>query len=319
MPRAGIAAMAMVHDGPAIAVLMATYDGAAHLVAQLKSIAAQTLPPRWLVVSDDGSTDGTLAILAGFAAQHPAIAVAVLRGPGRGAAANFLHLLHYMPEGADVVALSDQDDVWLPGKLADGVALLGDSVLPVLLGTRTLVCDERLGAPHPSPLWRRPFGFAHALVQSFAGGNTMMLNRAAMRLAAGAAVEAGQVVMHDWWLYQIISGAGGRVVFDAQPQLYYRQHGANQIGANRGPIAKMHRLRALLRGDFRRWNGVNAGALAASAHRLTPENRAILKDFIRLRDLPLLDRIAQFRRLGLYRQGPAGTASLWLAVALGRL
>lgn len=147
----------------------------------------------------------------------------------------------------------------------------------------------------------------------------MMLNRAAIALVAGAAAEAGQVVMHDWWLYQIITGAGGQVVFDACPQLYYRQHGANQIGANRGPMAKLHRLRALLRGDFRRWNGINLRALRASAHRLTPENRAVLQGFAQLRDLPLGPRIVLFRRLGLYRQGVAGTASLWLAVALGRL
>jgi glycosyltransferase involved in cell wall biosynthesis len=309
----------MVDNGPAIAVLMATFDGAAHLAAQLDSIAGQTLPPRWLVISDDGSTDDTLAILSEFAARNTAIEVSFLQGPRLGAAANFLHLLRHVPEGADVAALSDQDDVWLPGKLADGVALLGAANLPVLLGTRTLVCDESLGGAHPSPLWRRPFGFGHALVQSFAGGNTMMLNRAAIALAFAAAAEAGRVVMHDWWLYQIISGAGGRVVFDLRPQLYYRQHGANQIGANRGPIAKLHRLRALLRGDFRAWNGINLQALTASAHRLTPENRAVLMGFARLRDLPLPARVAQFRRLGLYRQGPAGTASLWLALALGRL
>ncbi|MBL4929615.1 glycosyltransferase family 2 protein [Tabrizicola sp. KVB23] len=309
----------MVPDGPAIAVLMATYNGAAHLAEQLDSIAGQTLPPRWLVVSDDGSSDATLAIVAGFASQRRGITVTVLRGPGQGAAANFLHLLAHVPAGADFAALSDQDDVWLPAKLADGVALLAATNLPTLLGARTLVCDENLQAAHPSPLWRRPFGFGHALVQSFAGGNTMMLNRGAIALAAEAATEAGQVVMHDWWLYQIIAGAGGRVVFDARPQLYYRQHGANQIGANRGPIAKLHRLRVLLRGDFRRWNGINLRALRASAHRLTPENRAILQGFAQLRDLPLWRRIAQFRRLGLYRQGPAGTVSLWLAVALGRL
>ena len=304
---------------PAIAVLMATYNGAAHLAAQLDSIAGQTLPPRWLVISDDGSTDRTPDLVRDFARRHPTIAVTVLRGPGQGAAANFLHLLTHVPGGADVVALSDQDDVWLAGKLADGAALLGDSNLPVLLGARTLVCDGNLRGAYPSPLWRRPFGFGHALVQSFAGGNTMMLNRAAIRLAAAAAQEAGQVVMHDWWLYQIIAGADGRVVFDPSPQLYYRQHGANQIGANRGPIAKLHRLRALLRGDFRHWNGINLRALAASAHRLTPENRAVLQGFGQLRALPLRERVALFRRLGLYRQGPAGTASLWLAVALGRL
>ena len=86
MPRAGIAAMAMAPEGPAVAVLMATFNGAAHLAAQLDSFAGQSLPPRWLVVSDDGSTDATLEILADFASRHPAISVTVLHGPRRGAA-----------------------------------------------------------------------------------------------------------------------------------------------------------------------------------------------------------------------------------------
>ena len=307
--------------GAAVAVLMATCNGAEYLRAQLESLAAQSLPPRWLVVSDDRSTDGTRAILAEFAARNPAIALHLLDGPGRGAAANFLSLLRQVPAEAELVAIADQDDVWLPGKLARGADMLAAAGRgrPALLGTRTLVCDARLQGRRPSPRWNRPFGIRHALVQSVAGGNTMMLNRAAVSLAAAAAAEARQVVMHDWWLYQIVSGAGGQVLFDAEPQVLYRQHGANQIGANDGFRARVRRLLALVRGDFRHWNTVNLRALGASLHRLTPENRAVLADFARLQQAGAARRLTGLHRLGLYRQGKGGTASLWLAALIGRI
>lgn len=306
---------------PAIAVLMATCNGAAYLRDQLNSLAAQSLPPRWLVVSDDASADDTRAILSDFAARNPAIVLHLRKGPGMGAAANFLSLLRQVPAEAELVAIADQDDVWLPGKLARGAEMLAAAGRgrPALLGTRSLVCDAQLQGRRPSPRWTRPFGFRHALVQSVAGGNTMMLNRAAVSLAAAAAAEAQQVVMHDWWLYQIVSGAGGRVLFDTEPQVLYRQHGANQIGANDGWRARIRRLLALVRGDFRHWNAVNLRALGASRHRLTPENRAVLAEFARLQQGGPTRRLKGLHQLGLYRQGAGGTASLWLAALIGRI
>lgn len=307
--------------GPAVAVLMATFNGAAHLRAQLDSFAAQSLPPRWLVVADDGSSDATRALLQDFAAAHPAIALRLLEGPRQGAAANFLFLLGQVPAEADFAALSDQDDVWLPGKLARGAAMLSAAAAgPALLGTRTLVCDSALENRRPSPLWPGPFGFRHALVQSLAGGNTMMLNRAGITLTAAAAAEVPQIVMHDWWLYQIVSGAGGQVIFDGEPQVLYRQHGANQIGANDTAGAKLRRLQALLRGDFRRWNSINLAALEASAARLTPDARDVLAGFRRMQGAGLAGRLRLLRRLRLRRQGGTGAAaSLWLAALTGRL
>lgn len=306
---------------PRVTVLLATWNGAANLREQLDSYRHQTVAPDRLIVSDDGSSDETLAILAEFAASDPGFAVDLHRGPRRGGARNFLSLLAAVPEGTDFIALSDQDDVWLPDKIARGVRLLSalPAGHPVLVGGRSYVCDAALGNRRLSPLPRRAPAFRHALVQNFAGGNTMMLNRAATDLLRAAAPEALRVVVHDWWIYQMISGAGGTVLFDEAPLLLYRQHGGNQIGANAGVEAKIRRLRWMLRGRFRRWNAINLSALRASAHRFTPENRAILEDFARLQRAGLFDRLAILHRLGLYRQGLEGTLSLWLAALLGRL
>lgn len=304
-----------------VVVLLATWNGAANLREQLDSFCGQTMPPTRLIVSDDGSRDETRAILADFAASKPGFAVTVLDGPRRGGAQNFLHLLRSIPPDADVVALSDQDDVWLPEKIARGAAQLSrlPPERPALVGGRSFVCDARLGNRRLSPMPRREPCFRHALVQNFAGGNTMMMNRAAAELLRAAAAETTRVVVHDWWMYQVVAGAGGSVIFDPAPLLLYRQHTGNQIGANAGVNAKIKRLRWMLRGRFRRWNAINLAALRASAHRFTPENRALLEDFARLQRAGLIDRLTLLRRLGLFRQGLEGTLSLWLAAILGRI
>ena len=79
-------------DAP-VTILLASYRGARFIGAQLDSIAAQTHRDWQLIVSDDGSDDGTPEIVAKFAASRPAAQVQLVEGPGRGATQNFLHLL----------------------------------------------------------------------------------------------------------------------------------------------------------------------------------------------------------------------------------
>src|SRR5690606_22824866 len=120
---------------------------------QLASLAAQELDDWALWVSDDGSTDGTMAVLEAFRAERQGKnEVTIVEGPGAGSAAlNFLHLLTRpeLPLGPrTVVALCDQDDVWLPEKLGRGLALLADAAedVPLLYGAQAILVD-RAGQP----------------------------------------------------------------------------------------------------------------------------------------------------------------------------
>ena len=302
-----------------VAILLGVCNGAPWLREQLESFAAQE-GVRWrLLASDDGSSDASPAILRAFAADHPGRGIELVQGPREGAAQNFLRLLREAPAGAQFAALSDQDDVWMPSKLAratDRLAAL-PADRPALYCGRTVICDEGLARLGLSPLFARPPSFRNALTQSLGGGNTMVLNRAGLALAREAAGEAGRIVMHDWWLYQIVSGAGGVVIYDPEPQLLYRQHGRNQFGSNASAAARLRRLRMLAQGVLRDWNTTNIAALAASAHRLTLENRALFEAFAAARAAPLPRRIAAFRRLGLYRQTRWGQVSYWCAAAAG--
>ncbi|WP_315900558.1 glycosyltransferase [Maritimibacter alkaliphilus] len=322
-----------------IAILMATYNGADCLRAQLDSFATQTVTPALILVSDDGSRDDSRAIVQAFAEDNPALQVELLEGPRKGAAQNFLHLLQSCPPWIDYAALSDQDDVWLDDKLERGLrALQGAeaaaqrSAAPVpepiptpaapprprLFCGRSWECDATLGNRRLSRGLRRPASFRHALVQNLAGGNTMMLDRAGLDLLQAASREVRKLVVHDWWIYQLITGVGGEILFDPVPLLLYRQHQGNLIGANRGLVAKRVRLRMLFNGRFRRWNTINIAALRGSAHRLTPENRQVLELFAEERNGPPLQRLSMLRRSGLHRQGLAGQMSLYLAALLRR-
>ena len=305
-----------------VAVLLATYNGATALQAQLDSYLTQTHLPALLIVSDDGSTDTTVDVIREFAWAHPELPVEFLKGPRMGAAQNFLSLLRHTPSWIDIVALSDQDDVWLPDKIRRGVRALVQDSAPqdcLLYCGRSWECDASLDNRHLSRGLKRPATFRHALVQNVAGGNTMMINRAALNLVQEASFEARKIVVHDWWLYQILTGVGGRVIFDDAPLLLYRQHGGNLIGANRGLEAKRKRLRMLVSGRFRRWNTMNIKALSASAARLTVENRQLLNTFSNERNKSLLRRLFMVWKTRIYRQGLQGNLSLYLAALLRRI
>jgi glycosyltransferase involved in cell wall biosynthesis len=301
-----------------VTILMGLRDGAAHLGAQLDSIAAQDHAHWTLIASDDGSVDASRAILARAAGRDARLRC--VDGPRQGFAANYLGLLRRLPPAPGWVALADQDDIWLPDRLSRGLAALAGHGDAALYCSRTWIVPpdlghRRLSAPRP-----RPPGFANALVQNIAAGNTILLNPAAAALAVAAAAEAGRVVAHDWWLYQLVSGAGGAVVHDDRPTILYRQHAGNLIGSNDGWIARARRIGQMLRGDFRDWNSVNLAALQASADRLTPEARRLLDGFARARQMRgALARLRAVRALGLYRQTRASTAALWLAALLGRM
>lgn len=307
-----------------VCILLALYQGERYLQAQLESYAAQSHPAWSLLVSDDGSQDAGRTILDRFAAAHPQRRISCLPGPRRGFVHNFLSLLQRAPGDVPYAALSDQDDIWFPYKLERAVAALAalPDGRPALYCARTRICDTDLRVQGYSAAFPRPPHFRNALVQSIGGGNTMVLNRAALDLAAEAATEASDPVApvaHDWWLYQLISGCGGTILRDPDPVLDYRQHGGNLIGANMSAKARWTRIIALLNGRFRQWNDIGLAALGASQHRLTAEARQTLADFTAARQGPLLSRLRALRRAGVYRQSTAGNLALYLACVLKQL
>ena len=146
----------------------------------------------------------------------------------------------------------------------------------------------------------------------------MVFNQAARALLQEAGPEI-EIVAHDWWAYLLIAGCGGRVFYDPLPSLRYRQHGSNLVGANTGWLARLARIRLLVKGRFKEWNARNLKALQAVDRMLTPENRRILKGWAESRQQSLLPRLLGFNRAGIYRQTLAGNLGLLVAVLFRRM
>lgn len=303
-----------------VAILMCTYNGEAFLGEQLDSFVRQTHANWNLVVSDDGSRDGTLALLESCSDSWGAGRLSVVRGPNRGFAANFLSLTCRDDIQADFFAWSDQDDIWSEDKIQVALAWLQTipQHIPALYCGRTELISES-GAPlGVSPLFCLPPGFANALVQSIAGGNTMVFNQAARDLIREAGADIS-VPAHDWWAYQLVSGAGGLVQYDSEPKVRYRQHSENLIGSNTGWSARLVRLRMVFQGRFCEWNEQNIQALQSMQHRLCDDQRAMLARFNLARNQTLFRRVRGMRLAGLYRQTLLGNLGLILATLLKKI
>jgi rhamnosyltransferase len=222
-----------------VLILLSSYNGASFIGEQIESIQGQTFRDWRLLVRDDGSSDGTKRILMTLGSLDHRIAMLEDDCGNVGPWASFgLLLSAAMKTNARYIFLSDQDDVWLPTKVADQLAAVTSTEdvhgasQPVLVHSDLEVVDENLG-----PL-RRSFrdfqGLSHSshdplrtlLLHNGVVGCTIALNRALLEVAVPVPVGSA----HDWWV-ALCAAATGRVVSMKEPTVRYRQHASNTIGA----------------------------------------------------------------------------------------
>ncbi|WP_312673112.1 glycosyltransferase family 2 protein [Microbacterium sp.] len=229
-----------------VSVCMATYNGERYLAPQLESILAELEPQDEVVVVDDASTDGTVAVLAGF--DDPRIRVHA-RGDNRGYVRTFEEALNRAT--GDVVMLSDQDDVWIPGRRALFLAALEDSAVAasnlVLLGS-----DD----PLPNPITRRPWRLRAAWSRQGV--------RNALRILAGMAPYYGCAMAvrrdaldrvlpfppyldesHDLWI-ALVGNAHRTMTHIEAPTIRRRIHDANASPSRPRGIGAVLRARVML-------------------------------------------------------------------------
>jgi glycosyltransferase involved in cell wall biosynthesis len=306
-------------DG-SVAILLCTFNGARFLPLQLASYEAQDFTGWRLFVSDDGSEDGTLALLEAFQKKHGAGKVHICHGPRKGFAANFLSLICNPKIAADYYALSDQDDVWEDYKLSRARQFLGQTPAkaPVVYCSRTRLIDEQGGDIGLSTFYRRAPHFRNALVQSLASGNTMVFNEEMRRLLMRAGPDV-KIPAHDWWIYLTISAVEGKILYDSIPTVSYRMHGRNVIGSNESAAAKLIRARMLFQDRFKNWAELNVAALGRIEDLMTEENKITFDTFRQLRKKSLVPRVYGLLRSGIYRQSTLGDLGLLAAALAGKI
>jgi glycosyltransferase involved in cell wall biosynthesis len=219
-----------------ISVALATHNGERFLREQLDSLARQTLPPTELVVQDDASTDGTIALLENFA-RDSSFPVRIASNESRlGFSTTFLAAASRC--AGDAIAFCDQDDVWLEHKLERcRDALAGPEVVLAMHASRLV--DETL-----APTGRIYPRYADAVVSRLGGdpwaavrGMSMVFGADLIRLGDWRVRPRSHYVdgpmHHDEWIY-LLARARGRIALIAEPLALYRQHGSNVAGAAGG-------------------------------------------------------------------------------------
>ena len=318
--QSAVAVPGQVQSLPKVAILLCTYHGQHYLAEQLESFAAQTHSNWEVWASDDGSQDGTHAILECYQVKWGAQRLSMHIGPAEGFAANFLSLTCKADIEADYYAYSDQDDIWEPDHLSRALDWLKTvpANIPALYSSRTrYISDDGLDLGF-SVLFKKPPSFRNALVQSIAGANTMVFNQAARLLLSKTSSQLN-IVSHDWWAYMLVSGCDGRIFYDSYPGVRYRQHGNNMAGQNTTFMARLQRVKGLLEGRFKRWNEINLNALNEMAPYLTNKNREVLSFFCKARCGSAFSRIYNLYRSGVYRQTLAGNLGLLFAAILRKI
>jgi hypothetical protein len=228
----------LVHQLMKISVAMCTYNGAEFLPAQLQSIITQSRPPDQIIICDDGSTDNTQPIVKKFA-NESAIPITLHINPQNlGSVKNFERAITLCT--GDVIALSDQDDVWHSDKLQLFESVLNNSPSTGMIFSDAQIVDEDL-----KPLGRRMWdevGFdahkrklvrtGHALEVLINGwtvtGATMAFRSRFVKLSLPIPDEIAMI--HDGWIALTIAAVADVVALD-QPLIQYRQHARQQIGA----------------------------------------------------------------------------------------
>jgi len=305
---------------PKIGILLCTYNGEKYLDEQLCSIAHQTYKNWRIYVSDDGSTDQTIEILQAARQLYGEDRILIVEGPKQGPTKNFLSLVSLAKEECEYFAFCDQDDIWYEDKLTRAINFIGclNTTLPALYCSTTNYISERGRHLQKSYAFTKPPSFRNALVQSIAGGNTMVLSRTALNLLAQTPAS-GNLIAHDWWAYILISGSGGYIYYDTRPSLAYRQHSGALVGENRSLTAKIIRIRKLLDGKFKHWNDENLTALSSFRWCITSDNQKVLNWFEKTRSSCLLMRVYGLIRSGVRRQTFMGNIALSLGVILNKV
>ena len=260
-----------------VAVLLSTYNGEKYVGAQIHSILTQSYKNLVLVVRDDGSSDKTVKIVKEYMENYSNIKL--VEGKNLGFIKSFFELLKL--EKADYYAFADQDDVWLPDKIALAVKSLNklDDSKPNMAFSNSDYYDVDMKLIKEGEKGKT-FSFTNSLYECVTQGLTMVINQKTKDTILDYMPE--RVFFHDWWVYMICSGMGN-VAYDDVTTVKYRRDGKNATAEGENFIKLLiWRIKNLFGKD-----GLLDIRIQQSEYKklfydkLSDENKAILDRFVR--------------------------------------
>jgi len=204
-----------------ISVAVATYNGEKYIKEQIDSILENLTTEDEIIVSDDGSQDGTLEILASMDCKG--VEMQIIDGPGRGIKQNIANAIEHC-EGK-YIFLADQDDVWTKDKV--------DKILPLLKeGKHLVVHDARVVNSDLSKTVMPSFfeyrgcapGFVHNMIKNRYMGCCMAFSSELKEMIIPI---PDNIEMHDWWIGVLNDLKYKDSTFIKDQLLLYRRHDNN--------------------------------------------------------------------------------------------
>ncbi|MDN4088832.1 glycosyltransferase family 2 protein [Paenibacillus polymyxa] len=307
-----------------VQILLSTYNGEQYIEEQISSLIRQEGVSVQILIRDDGSTDNTLEKLEHLKKLYPQ-QIVIFKGENRGVVQSFFDLILMSSNEFDVYAFCDQDDVWNKDKLITAVSSLNKFAnnVPLMYCSATQMVDQWLTPMKKWPVaLRRPLSHYNALIENVCVGCTMVFNKTTMELVKNnIPLNVKNVIMHDWWIYLCVSSFG-RVVFDPQPSILYRQHHNNVLGgATNGWKSKWSK----------RWNrfinGKNHYILSRQAiefaqtfqQKLDDQKQQEISRFISFQSKNIIKRAIYIFRAPFYRQSVIDNLIYKFVFIIGRL
>ncbi|RYE41864.1 MAG: glycosyltransferase family 2 protein, partial [Sphingobacteriales bacterium] len=202
---------------PLVSIALCTYNGGAHLAEQMDTLVQQDHPNLEIVITDDGSTDETLAIIAQYAQKYPFITL--YQNPENlGYARNFERAIGLCR--GEMIALADQDDIWEKDKISAMVGAIGDSAM-IYHDSAFIFADGKPMHRNMSDVLnmyegKRPDPF---FLYNCASGHAIMFRKFLYEKITP--FQTG--FFHDW-LITITAAEHGGIVYLDRPLVHYRQH-----------------------------------------------------------------------------------------------
>ncbi|MEZ4903934.1 MAG: glycosyltransferase family 2 protein [Spirosomataceae bacterium] len=221
-----------------ISIALCTYNGENFLREQLRSLSLQTQLPDEVVVCDDGSTDGTVALLQKFVEEAPFKVRILVNEQTMGVTGNFEKVLLHC-EG-DILFLCDQDDIWEANKIAEITTFLAQNPSVQVAFSDALLVDEQgkslskklweIVRLNPSQLhqWHLGNSIQLMLVGNRVAGCTMALRRSFLQTITPFPTHIPDF-LHDTWI-AFVASLLNQIQFIDSPLVRYRQHPMQQVG-----------------------------------------------------------------------------------------
>ncbi|MDF7640326.1 glycosyltransferase family 2 protein [Bifidobacterium sp. ESL0784] len=216
-----------------MSVVMATYNGMPYVREQIQSILSQLTDEDELIVTDDGSTDGTIEEIRDFCSKYTNISF--LKGPGKGVIANFENGLN--TASREILFLSDQDDVWLPHKIETVCKFFVDDPKITCVLHDVTVVDSDLKELHPSffNLRNSRLGFVNNIIRNSYVGSAMAFKREILHYALPMPKD---IPMHDQWI-GLINEMYGKCGLCRERLGLYRRHEGTVTSLEHGSLSSM--------------------------------------------------------------------------------